>query len=48
MQKLIDIGYQLENSICYIFKEIRKIAPIVIEAKFFVLIVLVSFDFYTD
>ncbi len=27
MQKLIDIGYQLENSFCYIFKEIRKNRP---------------------
>lgn len=27
MQKLIDIGYQLENSFFYIFKEIRKNRP---------------------
>ncbi len=45
MQNLIDIRSQLENSFFLIFKEAKKYRPDRNRSEFFIIIVLVSFDF---
>lgn len=48
MQNLIDIRSQLENLFFYTFKKIKKIASIVIEAIFSLLLFLFLLIFHTD
>ena len=48
MQKLIDIGYQLENFFFYIFKEIRKNRPDRNRSDFSLLLFLFLLIFDTD